>query len=156
MSVVRTNPLPLGAYWIDVFFPAHGASRVVDGRPLFQAFLRNSPDVQLLRTDRDFTVSRLLPGGESMRDWHSFEVLGRRVADFPFQKLGFPTVIKLASAPGGVTDRDRRTTTDDTVQRPPPASFGAIMSEKLSTFDLRPLVVGGLVVWLLSHLKGQR
>lgn len=120
--LARSNPLAPGVYWIDVVRP-FGSAPVHDNEPTFQDWAA-AGGVRLLNEVHAETIS---PGGRVLV-WHSFEVFGTP-APFPFRELGFPTVVKLASAPGGVTAADRATTLHDVVQTPEPAGLGDFFSD---------------------------
>lgn len=93
MSVERSNPLPPGVYWVDVF-----ASK----GPQFNAWLRTHLDsVRVKKTTH--TAAR---GGYESRDWVLFEVL----SPTPWEGPGFPTI----------AEQGIETKPEDTVQRPPP------------------------------------
>jgi len=122
MAVARGNPIAPGVYWLDVFRP-FGSSTVDDQAIHFTAWLAaSSGAVKVLKRE----TREILPGGASganrdrVRIWYLFEVTGKPAA-FPFDKLGFPTVQKLAK--DGIKPSDRERTSDDTVTKPQPAGL---------------------------------
>lgn len=137
-AVVRTNPLPAGRYWLDVFTPSpsgHADSEVVFDRWLVENFGR-----VVVRTTETFA-------GPPLRNWYLFEVLaGATPTPFPFTALGFPT-----KAGANVTS------SGDTVQRPPPeagaSSAVEALLEALRSNATLVLIAAGAV--LLARSKGK-
>lgn len=123
MAVARANPIAPGVYWLDVFRP-FGSSTVEDQAIHFTAWVgASSGAVKVLKRE----TKEILPGGDGanrdrLRIWYLFEVKGKPAA-FPFDKLGFPTVQKLAA--DGITPADRAATSDDTVTKPQPGGLFA-------------------------------
>lgn len=153
----RSNPLAPGVYWIDVTAP-FASSTAEDKEAIFRGWLQASgSEVRELNTEPGETI---LPGGIFVV-WHSFEVLGTP-APFPFTRLGFPTVVKLASSPGGVTRADRATSKSDVVQVPAPGGLGDFMGDLQSALApaldrYLPLIVFGVALYLWAeHGKGHR
>lgn len=161
MTVARTNPLAAGVYWISIFEP-FGSSTVHNQDEDFTAWLEASGDA--VHVDRRETQD-VLPGegpeGED-RDrvpvFYVFEVLsGATPAPFPFTALGFPTIQKLATAPGGVTDADRDVPASATAQKPAPGGLGDWLRgglENMSPMTL--LVLAGVAYVALQSGKGRR
>jgi len=123
MAVAHTNPILPGVYWLDVFRP-FGSSTVHDQDVDFGGWLAASKGaVKVLKRE----LGTVIPGADEQgnnRDrlhiFYLFEVVGAPSA-FPFDKLGFPTIQKLASA--GITPADRNVKADDTAQAPQPAGL---------------------------------
>jgi hypothetical protein len=138
VAVVHSNPIPPGVFWVDVF------PNKQDQENVFKGWVNASPDVTVLRTERGAEANQ--------RIFTVFEVRGKNVSAFPFAFLGFPTVIKLASQ-GPVTEADRQTKSDDTVQKPEPTGFGEL-SSLFGSIDPTLLLVA-LGLYLYSS-KGRR
>jgi hypothetical protein len=145
MAVARANPIAPGVYWLDVFRP-FGSSTVEDQAIHFTAWLGASGGaVKVLKRE----TREIIPGGgeggnrDRLRIWYLFEVLGKP-APFPFDKLGFPTVQKLAK--DGIKPSDRDRTSDDTVQKPEPgglfAGFPSI-DPTIAFLIIAAIVLGG-------------
>ena len=94
MAIQRANPLPVGAYWIDVFEPKAAA---------LTKWLAASKGKIAVRTTQHFEAD----AGGPARDFIAFEV--KTPVPFPSAELGYPTI---ASKPD--------ITSEETVQRPPP------------------------------------
>lgn len=93
-AVERTNPLPAGRYWIDVFAP---------DTDTFNAWLSsNTATIKVISTQHFDANS-----GGPPRDWILFQV----TAPTPWHGPGFPTI-----ADASVTS------SDDTAQKPPPST----------------------------------
>lgn len=138
MAVARSNPIPPGVFWVDVF------PNKQDQENVFKGWVSASPDVTVLSTER---------GAEANpRIFTVFEVRGKNVAQFPFAFLGFPTVVKLAKD-GPITEKDRQTKSDDTVQKPEPTGFGEL--SRLFEGGNSTLLLIGLALYLFSS-KGRR
>jgi hypothetical protein len=87
MAVVRTNPLPKGLYWIDLFSPTSSSPATKNGAVIFTAWTAaNKGRVAVVRT-QEFSEP---PLGGPKRTWMLFRVDAAPGA-FPFG-LGFPTV----------------------------------------------------------------
>lgn len=87
----RENPLPAGRYWVDVFEA---------DQPAFRLWLEShSGPVKVVSTE-----SHPADGGGPARDWYLFEV----AEPVPWEGPGFPTIATNV------------TSSDDTVQKPPP------------------------------------
>jgi hypothetical protein len=88
MAVQRTNPLPVGFYWIDVFTPPPGP-KAGDIREYMDWIGDQSGKVTLL--DAHTEPGGDGSGGVSDRShlWTNFEV--HEPVDFPFGRFGFPT-----------------------------------------------------------------
>lgn len=87
MAVQRTNPLPNGLYWIDLFSPTSSAPNTKDGAAVFNNWAAaNGGKVQVQRTET-FPEPGL---GGPIRTWVLFKVVGPP-GMFPFG-LGFPTI----------------------------------------------------------------
>lgn len=138
VAVARSNPIPPGVFWVDVF------PNKQDQENVFKGWVSASPDVTVLKTER---------GAEAnSRIFTVFEVRGPSVAAFPFAFLGFPTVVKLAKD-GPITEADRQTQSDDTVKKPEPTGFGELSSLFSSVNPTLLLILAGL--YLFSS-KGRR
>lgn len=97
-AVERRNPLPPGRYWVDVFWSKRGA---------FTAWLsKNAASIKVVNVE---SYPGDMDAGYEAREWYLFQVLSPVAWEGP----GLPTV-----AGSGVT------TSDDTVQKPPPESPG--------------------------------
>ena len=92
MAMQRSNPLPPGKYWVDVFDP---------DRSDFRGWLADN--AVTLRVDKQ--EDKLARGGYPAETWYLFTVL----SPTPWNGPGFPTI-----AEGGIT------TADDVAQRPDP------------------------------------
>lgn len=87
MAVAKTNPLPVGLYWLDLFSPTASSPSTKDGPAIFNAWtLANRGRVAVRRTEEFPEPS----SGGPRRTWILFEVLGPPGA-FPFG-LGYPTI----------------------------------------------------------------
>jgi len=87
MAVAKTNPLPNGLYWIDLFSPTSSAPNMKDGAIVFTSWTKaNAGRVKVRRTE---TFPEPLLGGP-IRTWVQFEVIGPPGA-FPFG-LGYPSI----------------------------------------------------------------
>jgi hypothetical protein len=87
MAVAKTNPLPNGLYWIDLFSPTSSAPNTKDGALVFTAWTKaNAGRVKVRRTE---TFPEPALGGP-IRTWVMFEVVGPPGA-FPFG-LGYPSI----------------------------------------------------------------
>lgn len=87
MAVAKTNPLPNGRYWIDLFAPTASSPNTKDGGAIFSAWVKANGGRVVVRQTQTFPE----PGfGGPIRTWVLFEVLGPPGA-FPFG-LGYPTV----------------------------------------------------------------
>jgi hypothetical protein len=132
MAVARANPLLPGVYWLNIFRP-FGAPRanLPDQDPPFLEWVAaNQPNVHVLRRELDDTVT----ADNRVGVFYVFEVgPGAAEAKFPFVKLGFPQIQKLASAPGGITDTDRAVEAKDTFQAPEPAGLGDFLTDVFSS-----------------------
>lgn len=123
MPVAHTNPILPGVYWLDVFRP-FGSSSAPDQDVAFAGWLGESKGaVKIIKRE----LGNVLPGEDAeghnrdrLHIFYLFEVVGAPAA-FPFDKLGFPTIQKLASA--GITAADRNVKADDTVRAPEPAGL---------------------------------
>lgn len=99
-ALVRTEPLPVGRYWIDVFVEPFA------NRSIWDVWLQNA-----LMTDSvhvEVTEHRPADSGGPARDFFIFRVkkpLGWMIAEY----VGWPN-----TAPSGIKS------SDDTVQKPPP------------------------------------
>jgi hypothetical protein len=113
MAVARTNPIPPGLYWIDLFSPTSSSPTTKDGVPIFAAWARANKGRVAVVTTQEFGE----PGfGGPKRTWLSFRVTSPPGA-FPFG-LGFPTI----------ADDGAATTSEDTahapvVEQPDPLAF---------------------------------
>lgn len=87
MAVARTNPLPNGLYWIDLFSPTSSAPNTKDGAAIFAAWSRANAGRVLVRRTETFPEPDF---GGPVRTWILFEVTQPPGA-FPFG-LGFPTI----------------------------------------------------------------
>lgn len=115
MSTVRVNPLPLGVYWLDVFSPSPARPEIANGEiPLADWLTMNPFAVKVTRREA-FTDGALT--NSPFRFFYVFQVL-KPPSNFPFEKLGFPTIVKLGAPdaiPAGTT-----ITSAETVQKSPP------------------------------------
>jgi hypothetical protein len=139
MALGKRDPLAPGVYWIDLF--PSGPSG--DGERTFDTWAANNgPGVTVLRKER---------GAEAnVRIFAVFQVTGAPPAlPFPRKLVGSPTIQKLASAPGGVTEADRSIQSDDTVRKPEPAG----LFDSLANMDPRAVLVLLAVVILLTQKK---
>jgi hypothetical protein len=85
MAVVKTNPLPNGLYWIDLFSPSSSSPTTKDGPPIFFAWVNSNKGRVTVRRTEEFPEPAL---GGPRRTWIMFEVLAPPGA-FPFG-LGYP------------------------------------------------------------------
>lgn len=94
MAVQRTNPLPTGLYWIDLFSPTSSSPTTKDGPPIFHAWAAANRGKVLVRRTTEFPEP---PFGGPKRTWIMFEVVGPPGA-FPFG-LGYPTIATASDEP---------------------------------------------------------
>jgi hypothetical protein len=87
MAVAKTNPLPNGLYWIDLFSPTSSAPNTKDGAAIFAAWTNANRGKVAVRRTETFPEPDL---GGPIRTWVLFEVVGPPGA-FPFG-LGYPTI----------------------------------------------------------------
>jgi len=110
--MARKDPLAPGVYWFDFRPDNHPRGGAMSQEQAFDQWLAVSPSVKVLTRERAASAEVLY--------LVVFEVTGPLVASFPRSMLGSPTIQKLASAPGGVTDSDRAIKTDDVTRTPDP------------------------------------
>lgn len=149
------NPLAPGVYWIDVTRPLFSvpfnAGRV-DQDEIFQKWVTTSAGaVRVLSSEGSDTVQP----GAVFSVFHTFEVVDVP-SPFPFAALGFPTVVKLASSPGGVTKTDRTASKADVFQKPKPLGLGEFLEdlehELAPTFErFGTLIVLGIGLYLWAN-----
>lgn len=146
MAVARANPLALGVYWIDVWAPSLFLPHYPSGLPTMRAWLEANAD-RVIEQHEDFnegSKENPLP----QRWFFKFQVL-RAPTDFPFAKLGFPEIRKLAP-PAQVAPADTAFKSDDTVRKPPPEpmfDFAGVLE------TVSPWLLAGLVLLLISEFK---
>jgi len=87
MAVARTNPLPNGLYWLDLFSPTSSAPNIKDGSQVFEGWVRANRGAVLVKRTEQFPEP---PLGGPIRTWILFEVVAAPGA-FPFG-LGYPTI----------------------------------------------------------------
>jgi hypothetical protein len=123
-ALVRTDPLPVGRYWIDIFRDNPANLSVWE---VWLANYQASGNVVVTKTE-----SRVADSGGPARDWYVFEVrkpTGWGIAQY----VGWPN-----TAPSGIQ------TSDDTVQKPPPEK-GPL--EEGGFFDkAKPWLIGGAIL----------
>lgn len=98
--LVRTEPLPIGRYWIDIFHEP------IANKSIFDTWLINGKAAGAVIIER--TESRGADDGGPARDWYIFQIVkpwGWGIAEW----VGWPN-----DAPANIQ------TSDDTVQKPPP------------------------------------
>lgn len=128
-AVARTNPIPAGRYWLDVFTPSPAGH--ADSEAVFSRWLGENFGRVVVRTTETFP-------GPPLRNWYLFEVLaGATPTAFPFVALGFPTKAGPEVKSSG-----------DTVQRPPPEAGGAVEA-LLQTLRDNAAVVAAIAVGVL-------
>lgn len=124
----RSNPIPPGIYWVDVFEPSHQA---------FIEWKTANKTTVIIRS----TVHHEADSGGPSRDWVLFEVK----ADTPrwplSAKLGFPEI----------AEKGKETKEEDTVQKPPPEkdpidTIGEAVSDIAAPAKTGVLVLLGVVV----------
>lgn len=160
MSTVRQNPIPLGVYWLDVFAPSIGSPNTANGEVYMRAWLLENPSAVQVKNREEKTAGTLTPppgifgdlfgtgpftvAPAPFRFFYVFQVV-KSPTNFPFEKLGFPSVVKLG-APEVISPADTRVTSDDTVQKPPPETMLGTLKESLG--DAGMLAAGALAVFL--------
>lgn len=148
MTLARKDPLAAGVYWLDVWRPSMFLPKYPDGEPHMQLWLgANADRVKLIKRELTSDWSTK-DNPRPTRLFYTFQVLAAP-GPFPFAKLGFPTIVKLAP-PDQITEADRAVKSDDTVHKPPPeplfdplAGFGLVWDE------IKPwaIVAGLLYLW---------
>lgn len=142
MALQRQNPLPVGRYWVDVTEKDFSK---------FEEWLKtNTASLQVITTEekerRPVTPGETGPIGYSQywpaTRWYLFDVK----APVNWEGPGFPTI-----AGEGVTS------SEDTVDRPPPMTPGDVLEEVLPKgINLGPIVlVAGLfgLAYLIKQVK---
>lgn len=106
MALQRTNPLPLGAYWIDLFRPTTSRPDQKDQLPRFEKWIQDNGGAVRVISSQTFDEDLL---GGPIRAFVIFSVRQSPPVPWPFRELGFPNI----------SDRSVQSS-DDTVQKPPP------------------------------------
>jgi hypothetical protein len=142
MALAKADPLAPGVYWIDLF--PNGPRG--DGEKIFDKWAADSAHaVKVLRKER---------GAEAnVRLFTVFAVAQGAPPPFAFPRnlLGSPTVQKLASAPGGVTQADLDVKSDQTVRKPEPAGLSDEVSSFFENLDPRFVLVAIAAVIFLTQ-----
>lgn len=88
VTTIKTNPLPNGVYWIDVFRPSSSSPGTRDGEPHWQKWAgENRASVVTLNAE---VHEEPLTGGP-LRTFRVFRVTAPPTP-FPFAALGFPAI----------------------------------------------------------------
>jgi hypothetical protein len=140
MTTVRQNPLPLGVYWLDVFAPSVGRPSVANGEIPFTAWrIENPLAVKVLSRENFLSVD------DPIRFFYVFQVM-KPPSNFPFEKLGFPSVVKLG-APDQISPTDT-VTSNDTVKKEPPEDVLDTVKGMLGTAGM---YAGGALAAFLAY-----
>lgn len=132
MAVARTNPLPRGMYWIDIFRPT-AASSIRDGEPTFLDWTEDNFGKVVVLKREVFPSVTATP----TRIWYLFRVTAEPT-DFPFRELGFPTITG-----------DPELSSDDVAHKPAPPTPGEVFDEIVDTAaDIGKLLVLAALVYL--------
>jgi len=99
MPQVKTNPLPNGLYWIDLFSPTPSSPTTKEGPPIFHAWAKTNSGKVLVRRTEEFPEPAAMGGPR--RTWILFEVVAPPGA-FPFG-LGYPTTATSLDEPSFYT-----------------------------------------------------
>ena len=156
MPIVRTNPLPLGIFWLDVFSPPMGKT-TPNNWPVWTAWLyANADRVKVLKhqghhaplsglNDPAFDTPAHMP----RRDFVVFQTTDADTTRFPMVELGFPTIVELG-APEVVNEtKAAGMTSDDTVSKLPPETMLGTLEGALESFGtLGKLALGLGVLYL--------
>lgn len=132
MAVVRSNPVPPGVYWVDLFRPSDSQPDRPDQLATFDAWRRANADRVKVITTEEFEEPM---GGGPLRTFVILRVAATPT-DYPFRELGF-----LNPAHADVQS------SDDTVSKPEPPSPGDIFAGIASSGAGLGLLLLGLYLW---------